>query len=95
MRRNVRTISLTMAVLAMALVVMVLATRDGGSATSSAALPSACDNFARASELFARGGSEQSVQMLGGQLLTRDADADSKEILTDLMESCDAEQSGR
>lgn len=95
MRRNVRMISLTMAVLAMALVIMVLATRDGGSPTSGAAMPSACDNFARASELFARGGSAQSVQMTGGQLLTRDADADSKAILMDLMQSCDAERSGR
>ena len=95
MRRNVRTISLTVAVLAMALVIMMLATRDGGSATSGSALPSACDNFARASELFARGGSAQSLPMTGGQLLTRDADADSKEILTDLMQSCAAERSGR
>ena len=71
-------------------------TRDGGSATSGAAtLPSACENFVKASELFARGGSAQSVQMMGGQVLTRDTEVDSKQILTDLMQSCDAERSGR
>jgi hypothetical protein len=95
MRRNWRAISMAACLLAMALVVMVLATRDGGSATSGASLPSACENFARASELFARGGSAQSMQMTGGQVLTRDADADSKQILMDLIQSCDAERSGR
>jgi hypothetical protein len=35
------------------------------------------------------------MQMTGGQVLTRDADADSKQILMDLIQSCDAERSGR
>ena len=55
----------------------------------------ACENFARASELFAQGGSAQSLEMTGGHVFTRDTQADSKQILRELMDACDAERSGR
>jgi hypothetical protein len=96
MQRYWRAIPLAACVLVAALVVLVLMTRDGGSATSGATtLPTACENFAQASELFARGGAGQSVNMTGGQVFTRDPDVDAKQILMDLMQSCDAERSGR
>jgi hypothetical protein len=93
------TLPLAVALLTVAIAVAVIVmqfTRGGGSDASTAApLPTACENYARASELFAKGGSAQSLAMTGGQVFTRDPQADSKQILRDLMDSCDAERSGR
>jgi hypothetical protein len=90
------TLSLAVAVLTVAVTAAVLFvqfTRDGGSDASSAApLPTACENFARASELFAQGGSAESLAMTGGHVFTRDTQADSTQILRDLMDSCQAER---
>jgi hypothetical protein len=85
---------LTVAI-AVAVIVVQFTRDDGSDASSAVALPTACENFARASELFAQGGSAQSLAMTGGQVFTRDPQADSKQILQQLMDSCDAERSGR
>ncbi len=93
------TLPLAAAVLTVAIAAAVLLVQftrdDGNNASSAAALPTVCENFARASELFARGGSAQSLAMTGGDIFTRDPQADSKQILQELMESCDAERSKR
>lgn len=72
------------------------ATRGGGgTASNAAALPTACENFAEASALFAHGGSAETLRMTGGGVFTRDPEMDAKQILDALMESCDAEWSSR
>lgn len=93
MRRYWRALPLSGFVIVLALTAVVLLARDGGSPTSGASpLPTACENFAKASELFARGGSAQAVEMTGEQVFTRDPDKDAKQILMDLIVSCDAER---
>ena len=98
-RRRPWTLPLAVALLTMAIAAAVLFvefTRGGGSDASRAApLATACENFAKASELFARGGPAQTLEMTGGQVFTRDTDKDSKQILMDLIESCDAESGAR
>lgn len=92
-------LALALAVVAVAVAAVTLiqvwdATRDnGGTASSAATLPTACENFAEASDLFARGGSAETLRMTGSGVFTRDPDLDSKQILDALMESCDAEWS--
>lgn len=96
MSRRWRAVPVAVLVLVAALLMIVLMARDGGSPTSGEArMPTACENFARASELFARAGTSQSLYMTGGQVFARDTDADSKQILMDLMQSCEGERSGR
>ena len=95
MKRYLRVLPVSGLVVALALVVILLTTRDGGSPTSGAPLPTACENFAKASELFARSGSVWALQMTGTQVFTRDPNKDAKQILMDLIESCDAERSTR
>ena len=96
MQQYARALPLAGMVVILALVVILLMGRDGGSPSSGAApLPTACDNFAKASELFARSGSAHALEMTGNQVFTRDADQASKQVLMDLMESCDAERGAR
>jgi hypothetical protein len=79
------------AVVAMSLTFAHDVTRDEGGTTSSAAtLPTACENFAQASALFARGGSAEALSMTGDRVFTSNTVADSKQILDELMASCDA-----
>lgn len=68
---------------------------ETGSTSSAATLPTACENFAQASALFAQGGSAEALAMTGKRVFTSDTVADSKQILDDLMASCDAERNGR
>ena len=68
---------------------------SGGTASNAAVLPGACDNFADASALFARGGTAETLRMTGGGVFSRDPDMDSKQILDELMASCDAEWSSQ
>ncbi len=94
MQRRAHRVPLTILVIVVALAAIVLTSRDGGNPISGAApLPTACENFARASDLFAHGGSAHALEMTGDQVFTRDASADSRQIMMDLMESCDAERS--
>src|SRR4029079_7933119 len=86
-------IVLTIAIAASVIVVELRG--DGGSGASSATLPTACENFARASELFASGGSAQSRAMTGGRIFTSDAQMDAKQILRDLLDACDSERAGQ
>lgn len=81
--------------IATAVIVVQLTSGGGDDPSSAASLPTACANFERASALFARGGSAQSLEMTGGHVFTRDTQADSKQILQDLMAACDAERSTR
>jgi hypothetical protein len=93
------TLPLAVAALTVAIAVAVLFVQftwhDGSDASSAAPLPTACENFAKASELFAQGGSAEALPMTGGRVFTRDTQADSKQILRDLMDSCDAERGQR
>lgn len=85
---------LTIAI-AVTVIVVQLTGGESGERSKAAALPTACENFERASALFARGGSSQSLEMTGGHVFTRDTQADSKQILQDLMAACDRERSAR
>ena len=78
-----------------ALAIFVFSIHGGGYQSSSASpLPTACDNFAHASELFAQGGSAEALPMMGNSVLERDAKTDSMQILKDLMDACAAERAG-
>ena len=100
MRRYRRAIPLAGLVLAAAIGGTLLFAPDfrgheASQTSSAAALPTACENFAQVSALFAGGGSAAALAMTGGQVFTRDAQADSKQILKDLIDSCDAELAAR
>lgn len=85
-----------LAVLAVALVHLWDTSRArGGTSSSAASLPTACENFVQASALFARGGSAELLRISGGQVFDRDPATGSKAILDDLIDSCAAEWSAQ
>jgi hypothetical protein len=64
-------------------------TRDNADETVAIELPSACDNFVAASEIFAQHGAQGALTAGGADPLAADADQRAYEMLLELLVSCD------